>query len=202
MPTALSVTPRRRGRGSLRTRALRFAVLGLALAIVLPWTLRNITLYGDPFASGAMEVVGRLVDRVRLCDRIGLIRSVEPCSGAIIGAHAGEPGHHRKYRRVALMQVALAPGHSVVIGMVFRVGGVENFAPVGGAISFAGNEYDCRRSRAAAFEIHLSPTADIDEASDVAVFCKSGAYLQRDDGRSKQQENANCAEDHVLSTRV
>jgi 4-amino-4-deoxy-L-arabinose transferase-like glycosyltransferase len=42
-------------RGPLRTRAARFAVLGLALAIVLPWTLRNIALYGDPFASGAME---------------------------------------------------------------------------------------------------------------------------------------------------
>ena len=69
------------------------------------------------------------------------------------------------------MQVALAPGHSVIIRMVFRVGGVENFAPVGGAISFAGNEYDCRRSRAAAFEIHLSPAADIDEAGDVTAFC-------------------------------
>jgi hypothetical protein len=73
------------------------------------------------------------------------------------------------------MQVALAPGHSVMIRMVFRVGGVENFTPVGGPISFAGNQYDCRRSRAAAFEIHLSPTADIDEASDVTAFCQSGA---------------------------
>jgi len=69
------------------------------------------------------------------------------------------------------MQVTVAAGHSVIIRMVFRVGGVENFAPVGGAISFAGNEYDCRGSRAAAFEIHLSPAADIDEADDVTAFC-------------------------------
>ena len=48
-----------------RTRGLRLAALGLAGAIVLPWTLRNLWLYGDPFASEAMRqaVAHLIVDR-------------------------------------------------------------------------------------------------------------------------------------------
>jgi 4-amino-4-deoxy-L-arabinose transferase-like glycosyltransferase len=37
------------------TRAVRLSALGLAGAIVLPWTIRNVVLYGDPFASDAMR---------------------------------------------------------------------------------------------------------------------------------------------------
>jgi hypothetical protein len=37
-----------------RARAVRLWSLGLAVALVLPWSLRNQLLYGDPFASGAM----------------------------------------------------------------------------------------------------------------------------------------------------
>jgi len=37
-------------------------VLGLALLLVLPWSLRNVWLYGDPFASGAMRTaVGHII---------------------------------------------------------------------------------------------------------------------------------------------
>lgn len=39
-----------------RARAVRLSVLALPLALVLPWTIRNIVLYGDPFASAAMRV--------------------------------------------------------------------------------------------------------------------------------------------------
>jgi hypothetical protein len=38
-----------------RTRAVRLSPLALAGAIVLPWSLRKLWLYGDPFASGAMR---------------------------------------------------------------------------------------------------------------------------------------------------
>ena len=41
------------------------------------------------FARGdqhPMEVVGRLVGRMRLGDRGGLVRSIEPHAGAVIGA--------------------------------------------------------------------------------------------------------------------
>ena len=49
--------------GSVRQRLIRVAgVLGLAGLIVAPWSLRNIVLYGDPFASGAMrEAVGHIM---------------------------------------------------------------------------------------------------------------------------------------------
>ena len=114
-----------------------------------------------------MKVVSRLVCRVRLGNGSGLIRSVEPYSGAVIGAHAGEAGHHRKYRRLALMQVAFAPGDSVIVRIVCRVGGIEDLAPVGGAVALTRDEHDRRRSRAATFEIHLAAAADVDEAGKV-----------------------------------
>ncbi len=38
-----------------RRRAARLAVLAVTLMLVLPWSLRNQWLYGDPFASGAMR---------------------------------------------------------------------------------------------------------------------------------------------------
>ena len=49
--------------GTARQRLLRVAgVLGLAGLIVAPWSLRNIVLYGDPFASGAMrDAVGHIM---------------------------------------------------------------------------------------------------------------------------------------------
>ncbi|HEY8550540.1 MAG TPA: glycosyltransferase family 39 protein, partial [Vicinamibacterales bacterium] len=40
-----------------RTRAIRLGALGLTLLLVLPWSIRNVVLYGDPFASGAMRTV-------------------------------------------------------------------------------------------------------------------------------------------------
>ena len=43
-----------RGKKRLSTRLLHASVLLLTLAIVLPWSLRNVRLYGDPFASAAM----------------------------------------------------------------------------------------------------------------------------------------------------
>lgn len=50
-------------RTALRERLIRLTgVLGLAGAIVLPWSARNVLLYGDPFASGAMpHAVGYLM---------------------------------------------------------------------------------------------------------------------------------------------
>ncbi|MEO5824141.1 MAG: glycosyltransferase family 39 protein [Vicinamibacteraceae bacterium] len=38
-----------------RVRAARLSALALAGAIVAPWSIRNIVLYGDPFASAAMR---------------------------------------------------------------------------------------------------------------------------------------------------
>jgi hypothetical protein len=38
-----------------RVRAVRLSALALAGAIVAPWSIRNVVLYGDPFASGAMR---------------------------------------------------------------------------------------------------------------------------------------------------
>jgi hypothetical protein len=43
---------------SLIARVTRLTVLLVALAIVLPWTLRNVRLYGDPFVEHARSVVG------------------------------------------------------------------------------------------------------------------------------------------------
>jgi 4-amino-4-deoxy-L-arabinose transferase-like glycosyltransferase len=37
-----------------RRRVIHLAVVGVALLLVLPWSYRNVVLYGDPFASGAM----------------------------------------------------------------------------------------------------------------------------------------------------
>lgn len=39
-----------------RDRAIRLSALALAGAIVAPWSIRNVVLYGDPFASEAMRV--------------------------------------------------------------------------------------------------------------------------------------------------
>lgn len=38
-----------------RTRAWRLSALALAAALVAPWSIRNVVLYGDPFASEAMR---------------------------------------------------------------------------------------------------------------------------------------------------
>jgi hypothetical protein len=38
-----------------RIRGLRLGALAVAAAIVAPWTIRNVVLYGDPFASEAMR---------------------------------------------------------------------------------------------------------------------------------------------------
>ncbi len=52
-PVALALaTERVPGRDRLRRAAF---VLGLALLLVLPWTARNVVLYGDPLASAAMR---------------------------------------------------------------------------------------------------------------------------------------------------
>jgi hypothetical protein len=40
---------------SWRTRAWRLSALALAGALVAPWSIRNVVLYGDPFASEAMR---------------------------------------------------------------------------------------------------------------------------------------------------
>jgi len=43
-------------------RAWRLSALALAAAIVAPWSIRNVVLYGDPFASGAMhQAVAHLI---------------------------------------------------------------------------------------------------------------------------------------------
>ena len=49
--------------GFVRERIARVVgVLGLAGIIVLPWSIRNVLLYGDPFASGAMaHAVGHIM---------------------------------------------------------------------------------------------------------------------------------------------
>jgi len=49
--------------GSAQQRLIRVVgVLGLAGLLVAPWSLRNIILYGDPFASGAMpDAVGHIM---------------------------------------------------------------------------------------------------------------------------------------------
>lgn len=44
------------------TRVWRLGALALAAAIVAPWSMRNVVLYGDPFASGAMrEAVAHII---------------------------------------------------------------------------------------------------------------------------------------------
>jgi 4-amino-4-deoxy-L-arabinose transferase-like glycosyltransferase len=43
------------GPGPWSARLRRLSVMGVALALVAPWSLRNVVLYGDPFASGAMR---------------------------------------------------------------------------------------------------------------------------------------------------
>lgn len=46
-----------------RARLRHLSVFALALLIVAPWTIRNVTLYGDPFASGAMyHAVAAFID--------------------------------------------------------------------------------------------------------------------------------------------
>lgn len=45
------------GRASRTGLVWRLAVLLVALAIVLPWSIRNVRLYGDPFAQEAMKTV-------------------------------------------------------------------------------------------------------------------------------------------------
>jgi len=54
--------------GTARQRLIRVAgVLGLAALIVAPWSLRNVVLYGDPFASGAMGgAVGHIMSHQSL----------------------------------------------------------------------------------------------------------------------------------------
>lgn len=42
--------------GSIVDRTRRLVTFGLALLLVGPWSWRNVVLYGDPFASGAMHV--------------------------------------------------------------------------------------------------------------------------------------------------
>jgi hypothetical protein len=45
------------GGASWRTRVMRLAgVFAIVLAIVAPWSIRNVMLYGDPFASAAMDI--------------------------------------------------------------------------------------------------------------------------------------------------
>ena len=44
-----------RGKEPLASRLRQASVLLLALVVVLPWSVRNVLLYGDPFASGAMR---------------------------------------------------------------------------------------------------------------------------------------------------
>lgn len=42
------------GPGPWMARVRRLSVMGVALAIVAPWSVRNVALYGDPFAAQAM----------------------------------------------------------------------------------------------------------------------------------------------------
>jgi 4-amino-4-deoxy-L-arabinose transferase-like glycosyltransferase len=59
-PLALAVW---RSRGSVAERLTRLTVvMGLTAMVIAPWSMRNIVLYGDPFASAAMEeAVGSIV---------------------------------------------------------------------------------------------------------------------------------------------
>jgi 4-amino-4-deoxy-L-arabinose transferase-like glycosyltransferase len=45
------------GPGPWMARVRRLSVMGVALAIVAPWSVRNVVLYGDPFAAQAMLTV-------------------------------------------------------------------------------------------------------------------------------------------------
>ena len=73
--------------GSVRERLTRLAtVLGLAGLIVLPWSARNVLLYGDPFASGAMaEAVGHIVSRHSLFDSYFLTTFPAVLSRSFVG---------------------------------------------------------------------------------------------------------------------
>jgi len=134
-----------------------------------------------------MEIVRRLVGRMRLGDRRGLIRSVKPHARAVIGAYAGEAGHHRKYRRLALVQKSLAPGHGVIIGNMGRVGRIEGLAPVCCVVALARDKHDRRRSCTAAFEIHLATAANVHEAREVPSRGLHDEGCERD-GRSDETQ--------------
>ena len=56
--------------GSVRDRSIRLAgVFGLAALVVTPWSIRNVVLYGDPFAIGAMAgAVGHIMSHHSLFD--------------------------------------------------------------------------------------------------------------------------------------
>ena len=69
--------------------------------------------------------------------------------------------------REATWQVALAPRYRVIVGIVSRIGGIEDCLPIRSAIAFPGNEHDRRRSHAGACEIHLAATADLDQPRNV-----------------------------------
>lgn len=118
-------------------------------------------------AEQPVQVVRRLVGRVRLGDRRRLVRSLEPNARAVVGADAGEARHRRIDRRVARVQIALAPGHRVVVRIVRRIGRVEDFAPVLGAVALSGDQDHRRRSGAAALEKHLAAAADVDRAGEI-----------------------------------
>ena len=73
--------------GTVRERLARVAaVLGLAGLIVLPWSARNVVLYGDPFASGAMaRAVGHIVSHHSLFDAYFLTTFPAALSRSFVG---------------------------------------------------------------------------------------------------------------------
>lgn len=73
--------------GTVRERIVRVAaVLGLAGVIVFPWSARNVVLYGDPFASGAMAgAVGHIVSHHSLFDSYFLTTFPSALSRSFVG---------------------------------------------------------------------------------------------------------------------
>jgi hypothetical protein len=89
---------------------------------------------------------------------------------SVIRADVRETGNGRENGSLALKQAAFARTNRVEGSVVDRVGGIKDLAPVGGAVSLAGDKYHRRRAHAATLEVHIAPAADVDQAGEISAF--------------------------------
>jgi hypothetical protein len=120
------------------------------------------------------QVVDILVNTMRLCDRRRYVGALNPRPRPVIRADARETGNGWKNGSLALKQAAFARTDGVERGVVDRVGGIKDLAPVGGAVPLAGDKYHRRRAHAATLEIHIAPAADVDQFGEISAFRSMG----------------------------
>ena len=129
----------------------------------------------------SIRAISILCCRCRVCHLVGME----------VAHTATRQGRHRNEEQERMVRARPRPASGARRSSIAWVGRIEDFFPIGGAVSFTGKQHHRWRACPVAFEIHPAPAPDIDEAGEISFFDSRAQRFQRHDERNKMRASRN-----------